>query len=102
LHCTLLAQSRQTSISQIGKSDRDLVQTICRHVTIDWTVKESVKANLRRLVKCLLRKYGYLPEKQEKAMVTVLGITVPKRNNCTLRLKALPSKHLSHSFSQHP
>jgi type I restriction enzyme R subunit len=48
------------------------MQTIRRNVTIDWTVKESVKANLRRLVKRLLRKYGYPPEKQEKAMVTVL------------------------------
>jgi hypothetical protein len=27
-----------------------------------------------------------------------LGITVPKRENCTLRLKAFPHKHLSHSF----
>ncbi|MBC1281348.1 DUF3387 domain-containing protein [Nostoc sp. UCD121] len=35
-------------------------------------MQESVKANLRRLVKRLLRKYGYPPEKQEKAMVTVL------------------------------
>ncbi|HYX17735.1 MAG TPA: type I restriction enzyme endonuclease domain-containing protein [Nostoc sp.] len=43
-----------------------------RNVTIDWIVKESVKANLRRLVKRLLRRYGYPPEKQEKAMVTVL------------------------------
>ena len=48
------------------------MQTIPRNVTIDWTVKESVKANLRRLVKRLLRQYGYPPEKQEKAMVTVL------------------------------
>lgn len=51
---------------------RDLVQTIRNNVTIDWTVKESVKANLRRLVKRLLRKYGYPPGKQEKATETVL------------------------------
>ncbi|QLE60048.1 DUF3387 domain-containing protein (plasmid) [Nostoc sp. TCL26-01] len=42
------------------------------NVTNDCTVKESVKANLRRLVKRLLRKYGYPPEKQEKATVKVL------------------------------
>ncbi|BAY95808.1 MULTISPECIES: type I restriction enzyme endonuclease domain-containing protein [unclassified Tolypothrix] len=48
---------------------RDLVQIIRNNVIIDWTVKESVKANLRRLVKRLLRKYGYPPEKQEKATV---------------------------------
>lgn len=66
-----------TSVQALGDKilqaiARDLVETIRRNVTIDWTVKESVKANLRRLVKRLLRKYGYPPEKQEKAMVTVL------------------------------
>ncbi|WP_414583652.1 type I restriction enzyme endonuclease domain-containing protein [Scytonema sp. PCC 10023] len=50
----------------------ELVETVRRNLTIDWTQKESVKANLRRLVKRLLRKYGYSPEKQEKATVTVL------------------------------
>ncbi|WP_228038677.1 type I restriction enzyme endonuclease domain-containing protein [Nostoc sp. LEGE 12450] len=61
---------------KIGEGVPDSAYTRCktirRNVTIDWTVKESVKANLRRLVKRLLRKYGYPPEKQEKAMVTVL------------------------------
>jgi type I restriction enzyme R subunit len=66
-----------TSVQALGDKilqaiARDLVETIRRNVTIDWTVKESVKANLRRLVKRLLRKYGYPPDKQEKAMVTVL------------------------------
>ncbi|XHR85983.1 MAG: type I restriction enzyme endonuclease domain-containing protein [Gloeotrichia echinulata GP01] len=66
-----------TSVSALGDDTlraiaRDLVDTVRRNVTIDWTQKESVKANLRRLVKRLLRKYGYPPEKQEKAMVTVL------------------------------
>ncbi|MEI2583287.1 type I restriction enzyme endonuclease domain-containing protein [Scytonema sp. PRP1] len=51
---------------------RELVETVRRNVTIDWTQKESVKANLRRLVKRLLRKYGYPPDKQEKATVMVL------------------------------
>ncbi|WP_096549398.1 type I restriction enzyme endonuclease domain-containing protein [Scytonema sp. HK-05] len=51
---------------------RELVETVCRNVTINWIQKENVKPNLRRLVKRLLRKYGYLPDKQEKATVTVL------------------------------
>ncbi|WP_245912006.1 DUF3387 domain-containing protein [Brunnivagina elsteri] len=51
---------------------RELVETVRRNVTIDWTQKESVKANLRRLIKRLLRKYGYPPEKQETAMFTVI------------------------------
>lgn len=51
---------------------RELVQTVRRNVTIDWTVKESVRAKLRTTVKRLLRKYGYPPDKQEKATLTVL------------------------------
>jgi hypothetical protein len=38
---------------------RDLVETVHRSVTIDWTVKESVRANLRRAVRRVLRKHGY-------------------------------------------
>lgn len=51
---------------------RELVQTVKHNVTIDWTVRESVQANLRRLVKRILRKYGYPPDKQEKATELVL------------------------------
>ena len=51
---------------------RELVQTVKNNVTIDWTVRESVQANLRRLVKRILRKYGYPPDKQEKATSLVL------------------------------
>ncbi len=52
---------------------RELADTVKRNVTIDWTVKESVKAKLRTLVKRILRKYGYPPDKQEKATQTVLS-----------------------------
>ena len=41
-------------------------------MTIDWTVKESVRAKLRTIVKRILRKYGYPPDKQEKATATVI------------------------------
>jgi type I restriction enzyme R subunit len=51
---------------------RELVDIVRRNVTIDWTLKESARANLRRLVKHLLRKHGYPPDKQEKATLTVL------------------------------
>ncbi len=51
---------------------QELVQTVKKNVTIDWTVKESVKAKLRTMVKRILRKYGYPPDKQEKATQTVL------------------------------
>ena len=50
----------------------ELLETVHDNVTIDWTMKESVRANLRRLVKRILRKYGYPPDKQAKAAETVL------------------------------
>lgn len=51
---------------------RELVETVRKNTTIDWTMRENVRAHLRVLVKRILRKYGYPPDKQEKATVTVL------------------------------
>ena len=51
---------------------QELVKTIRENVSIDWTAKESVRAKLRVMVKRILRKYGYPPDKQEKATQTVL------------------------------
>ena len=51
---------------------RELVTTVRGNVTIDWTLRENVRANLRRLVKRILRKHGYPPDKQEAATRTVL------------------------------
>ncbi len=51
---------------------RELVDMVRKNITIDWTVKESVRARLRIMVKRILRKYGYPPDKQEKATITVL------------------------------
>ena len=51
---------------------RELVRTVRDNVTIDWTLRENVRANLRRLVKRILRKYGYPPDKQESATSTVI------------------------------
>ena len=57
----------------LRKIARELVEIVRRNVTIDWTVKESVRAKLRALVKRLLRKYGYPQDKQEMATQTVLA-----------------------------
>ena len=51
---------------------RELVETVRSNVAIDWTLRENVRANLRRLVKRILRKHGYPPDKQERATQTVL------------------------------
>jgi type I restriction enzyme R subunit len=51
---------------------RELVVTVRKNVTIDWTMRENVRAQLRVVVKRILRKHGYPPDKQEKATQTVL------------------------------
>ena len=51
---------------------RELVETVRKSVTIDWTLRENVRAQLRVIVKRILRKYGYPPDKQERATQTVL------------------------------
>ena len=50
----------------------ELVETVRRNVSIDWTLKESARAKLRRAVKRVLRRHGYPPDKQESATATVI------------------------------
>jgi hypothetical protein len=52
---------------------RELTEIVRKNATIDWSQRESARANLRRLVKRVLRQYGYPPDKQEKATDTVLS-----------------------------
>jgi len=51
---------------------RELVKSVHENATIDWTMKENVRAKLRVMVRRILRRYGYPPDKQEKATQTVL------------------------------
>jgi len=50
----------------------ELVKTVRENVTIDWVYRENVKAKMRVMVKRILKKYGYPPDKQKKATETVL------------------------------
>ena len=50
----------------------ELVKTVRQNVSIDWTMKESARAKIRVMVKHILRRHGYPPNKQEKAAETVL------------------------------
>jgi type I restriction enzyme R subunit len=50
----------------------DLVRSIRRSVTIDWTQKEAIRARMRAQVRRLLRRHGYPPDKQPAAVETVL------------------------------
>ena len=49
-----------------------LTETIRQNTTIDWTIKENVRAKMKVAVKRLLRKYGYPPDMQLLATETVL------------------------------
>jgi len=51
---------------------QELVQAVRNSVTIDWTMRENVRAKIRVMVKRILRRHGYPPDKQEKATQTVL------------------------------
>ncbi len=51
---------------------KDLTEALRKNRTIDWTKKESARANMRRIVKRLLRIYKYPPEGEEEALETVM------------------------------
>jgi len=51
---------------------RDLLESVRSSTTIDWTIKESVQATLRRNIRRILRKHGYPPDLQERAVQTVI------------------------------
>ena len=51
---------------------RELVEKVRAKVSIDWTARESVRAQLRVLVRRTLKRHGYPPDKQEQATLTVI------------------------------
>jgi type I restriction enzyme R subunit len=51
---------------------QELVKAVRSNLTIDWTIRDNVRANLRVIIKRILRKYGYPPDKAERATATVL------------------------------
>lgn len=51
---------------------QELVKDVRSNASIDWTVRESVRANMRVIVKRILRKHGYPPDKQARATELVL------------------------------
>ena len=70
-------ETNDSAVMELGdevlkKIAHELVETVRNSVTIDWTAKESVKAKIRVMVKRILRKYGYPPDRQETATRTIL------------------------------
>ena len=54
---------------------RDLTTAIRSSMTVDWAIRDSVQAKIKMVVKRLLKKYGYPPDKTEKAVEVVLEQT---------------------------
>ena len=50
----------------------ELISSVRKSVTIDWTLRESARAKIKVLVKRILNRYGYPPDLQEEAVKTVL------------------------------
>ncbi len=51
---------------------KELIDTVRKNITIDWAIREQARAKLRVMVKRILRKYGYPPDKAEKATDMVI------------------------------
>ncbi len=70
-------ETNDSAVKVLGESTlraiaREVAAAVRSNVTIDWTVRENVRAQLRVIVKRILREHGYPPDKQEKATHTVL------------------------------
>jgi type I restriction enzyme R subunit len=69
--------SNEASVRTLGdeilkKIALELTEKLRKSVTVDWSVRESVRARLRIMVKTILKKYKYPPDKQDEATETVL------------------------------
>jgi type I restriction enzyme R subunit len=70
-------EANDSAVAVLGEPEllaiaRELTEQVRANVTIDWTVRENVRAQLRVLVKRILRKHGYPPDKQARATELVL------------------------------
>ena len=52
---------------------KELTDALRKSRTVDWEIKESARAGMRRMVKRLLKKYKYPPEGMEDAITTVIS-----------------------------
>jgi type I restriction enzyme R subunit len=57
---------------QLVAITKELTEALQENKTIDWNVKESARAGMRRIVKRLLKKYKYPPEGEEDALNTIM------------------------------
>ncbi|MEJ7843424.1 MAG: HsdR family type I site-specific deoxyribonuclease, partial [Rubrobacter sp.] len=70
-------ETNDSAVSVLGDDSlktiaRELVETVRRNATVDWTLQENARAKMRVMVKRILRRHGYPPDKQQAATRTVL------------------------------
>lgn len=70
-------ETNDSAVSVLGDETlrtiaRELADKVRKNATIDWTLKESVRAKLMVQVRRTLNKYGYPPDKQQRAVETVM------------------------------
>jgi type I restriction enzyme R subunit len=63
---------RELSDETLKKIAHELTENLRQNITVDWSERESVRAKLRLMVKRILRKYKYPPDKQDAAVELVL------------------------------
>ena len=56
----------------LKKIAHELAESLRKNVSVDWSVRDNVRAKLRLMVKRILRKYKYPPSRQEEAVQLVL------------------------------
>src|SRR5690606_39490710 len=88
------SRRRHTRFSRDWSSDvcssdlaRELVISVKNSVTIDWDKKESVQAKMRVLIKRILKKYGYPPEKQDRSEERRVGKERKQRDSQSAQKK---------------
>jgi type I restriction enzyme R subunit len=94
-----------TSVAVLGDEilrhiARELVDTVKRNTSIDWTVRENVQAKMRIAVKKILRKHGYPPDMELKATETVIEQAKLLAND--FNLKVYESGNDSYSIAAEP
>jgi len=69
--------NNESAVRELGNETlkliaHELTENLRQNVSVDWSQRESVRAKLRLMVKRILRKYKYPPDKQEEAIQIVL------------------------------
>lgn len=65
------AAVRELGDATLRKISVELTESLRKSVSFDWAKRETVRAKLRVMVKTLLRRYKYPPDRQEEATETV-------------------------------